>query len=299
MCENVPQWLVEKVRSIGSTVGAANREQVYLDAAGWTIAQYLGFDVSKAAPDSIFENSANPHGTLSARTINRVILVGESLFLLRNCTGFAEFCRRLKTRDFRAALFELVSAKQFFRAGFDLHARPETLVKGDDFDFAATRGTELINVEVTAFTANDYSSNTVVNSLGQKRGQLPPTAPAIICCVIPEQWLKAAIDWDTALTEITSEFFKRTGRINAVVFWGELDLKSSVGSGGAWGLVRKSYFHPSPRFSVVDMTYLVGGKLRSETVREAMATGEGEDALWGSAYSSGFFRWVDSLVPAN
>jgi hypothetical protein len=62
--ENVPDWLAEKVRRIPETVAPGDREQVYLNAAGWTIALHI--DISKSESDSFFQNrSVDDTGSLA------------------------------------------------------------------------------------------------------------------------------------------------------------------------------------------------------------------------------------------
>ena len=90
----------------------------------------------------------------------KILGVGESLFLLRNTTGFSEFCERWKKQDFRSTYYELVSARIFAQRGYNVKLTEPKGIKGDDFDFQASRGDELINAEVTALTAEEYSEST-------------------------------------------------------------------------------------------------------------------------------------------
>jgi hypothetical protein len=138
---NVPDKLMAFVRDhMLEYKRTGDRNLLYLEAAGGVIRQYLDRNV--------FGNGGDPF--LTAAKINaqggvwygfplRVILIGETLFLLRSCKGFHEICRRLKTRDLRSAYYEMLAAKVFFRAGFEIEARPEIGQLGSDFDFAAAR----------------------------------------------------------------------------------------------------------------------------------------------------------------
>ena len=51
--------------------------------------------------------------------------------------------------------------------GFEIRARPEVKVLKQDFDFEASRGHEIINVEVTALTAPIFSAKTVRDFFGK------------------------------------------------------------------------------------------------------------------------------------
>src|SRR5215217_1578862 len=48
----------------------------------------------------------------------RTLFIAQSLFLLRNCSGFEDLCNRLrKSGDFRATFFELHAAMACFAGG--------------------------------------------------------------------------------------------------------------------------------------------------------------------------------------
>jgi hypothetical protein len=64
-------------------------------------------------------------------------------------------------RDLRSTYFEAYAARMFFERGYEIRARPEAGVRGEDFDFQAVRGEETVNVEVTALTPSEFSLQTV------------------------------------------------------------------------------------------------------------------------------------------
>ena len=130
MFDNVPEWLTEKVNGLRETVDPAVREQVYYEAAGWTIAWYLRMDITNLSgedfipfrgKDKIDKGDLLPHAF-----VNRAIQVAETLFLLRSSPGFAEQRSRLEKKSLRPMFFEMLAAKQFFKAGFKIFARQET-----------------------------------------------------------------------------------------------------------------------------------------------------------------------------
>ncbi len=298
MFNNVPDWLTEKVRDLRSSP-YHDRESIYFNAAGWTIAWYLRRNI-RGETDPFFEFPTDDgviesNHPLWQAHVNRVVSVAETLFLMRNSPGFEEQRKRMAERSIRPAFFEMLSAKQFLKNNFQISARPESGKRGDDFDFIASRAGESINVEVTALTAEEFSEKTIVNRLNDKRDQVPKTSPAVLFCVIPERWTSAGnVNWDEVLGRITGNFFRGTKRINVVIFWMEQHLPIASG-GSALISVRKPYLNTNT-YHQLDAPFLLGGARRSEDARRACITGDGLDDLERESYDSEFFRWVDSLV---
>jgi hypothetical protein len=296
---NVPDWLTEKVRELRDT----DRGRLYYRAAGWTIAWYLRKDIQARDVDDFFEppGEAPTSGNdpLWQQHVNRAIDVAETLFQLRSSPGFEEQRKRLTTRPLRSTYFEMLAAKQFLKAGFQISARPEVGRLGDDFDFTATAGDVLVNVEVTALTGKQPSDATVLNALREKRRQLPTDAPAVVYCVIPENWQRQAPpNWDDFLQKIVSQFFRDTKRVNVVVFWMEEHIIIAGGRGAALTVVRKPYVNQNARHAM-DVSLFFSGQ-RSEPLREALATADADGlrALEAASRNSEFFRWVDHLNPS-
>jgi hypothetical protein len=298
---DVPSWLVNKVRGLGNNIEPFNRGTLYYAAAGWTIAWYLRKDIQARDVDDFFdppgEAPANGNDPLWHDHVNRAILVAETLFLLRSSAGFEEQRKRLTTRPLRSTFFELLAAKQFLKAGFQISARPEVGRLGEDFDFSATAGDVIVNVEVTALTAKEPSEATIFNALQQKRRQLPKDAPGVVYCVVPENWSHSAINWDDYLQKIVSRFFRGTTTVNVIVFWMEQHVVVDGGRGAALTTIRKPFVNNNARHPI-DVSLFFSGQ-RSEPVREALATADanGLKALEEVSYNSEFFRWVDYLNP--
>jgi hypothetical protein len=296
MFENVPSWLTEKVRAIKHASGV-HREQIYLHAAGWVIAYYLRIDVSARGTHPFFENrTVDDSGILWHGTVNRVLHVAEYLFLLRSCPGFPEFCRRMREgSDLRSQFIELQEATRFFKAGYQIDAKPPRGVRGEDFDFIATRREETVNVEVTAFNALGFSENTVINALNWKRKQVPDTAPAIIICIFPESWLPTGSS--AKLGSVAEKFLRGTKRINFVVFASEvhIDLENNAGALVFWHQVHENV---NARIKMSNSSFLESGRAVSVrpggvTVHDKVTMAD----LAKEAYDSEFFRWIDQLVP--
>lgn len=301
MFQNVPSWLVEKVRALRDQVDPSDRPQIYYRASGWTIACYLKTDVGDMNADRFLlpqesEASAPADHEWHAH-VNRTVLVAETLFLLRNSPGFEELRSRLEGRKLRASFFEMLTAKQFFKAGFEIEARPLTGTRGKDFDFLARRGDEAVQVEVTAFVAPAYSEKTILNALSKKRGQMSADKPGVIYCVMPESWLEDRANLNAELDVVIPKFLAAADKINAVVMWGELrlDFNHDGTPGSASSLVRIPYVNEKARLPI-QLPFLIQGQ-RSESLRKAAATGEGLKELEDKSYDSDYFRWIDTLVP--
>jgi hypothetical protein len=91
---NVPEKLLVFVRDYMSEYKrTGDRNLLYLEAAGGVIRQYLGVSVFTANVNRFFDaRVVNDEGNLAFTYPLRVILIGESLFLLRSCKGFSEIC---------------------------------------------------------------------------------------------------------------------------------------------------------------------------------------------------------------
>jgi hypothetical protein len=296
--DNVPDWLTEKVKRLAISLDPRDRESVYLNAAGWVIAQYLGMDVTAADADQFFgPKPADENGFVPHATVNKVILVGDTIFGLRSSPGFREFCRRMTTRDLRPHFLELLQSKTFFKAGYEIDARRETGVKGDDFDFVAGRDDETINVEVTALKAPAFSVRTVRNALDAKRKQVPDSQPAAIFCIVPESWFTGQFNLNSALGDVAVKFLAGTRRINFVVFVMEKHLESESGRpGGALIILRDPYENLSPRIPIKNPEFFRSGRQVSIS-HGAVLTDAVINELEPEANTSEFFRWVDYLVP--
>lgn len=144
--------------------------------------------------------------------------LADYLFQLRNSPGFASLTDRLTTRDPRAPFYDARIASRFHRAGFGVFIREESGVKGDDFDFHATKAGRTINVEVTACDNPKFSRNNVLNVLRSKRKQIPNTDAAALYCIVPLSWSTSLpkLELHRQLASVTCEFFRCSRAFNLV-----------------------------------------------------------------------------------
>jgi Holliday junction resolvase-like predicted endonuclease len=300
MFKNVPERTVIYVRDhISQYIQGTDRGMMYLAAAGGVINEYLGKNFFDDDVDAFLGRRLTSMDQIWFGYPIRIIQIGETLFLLRSCTGFPEICRRLN-RSLRKAHFEMLAAKWFFQAGFDVLARPETGIKGEDFDFAARCSGEIVNVEVTALDAEAFSSKTVISRLKKKQKQLPKTAPAVVVCVLPEEWDGKGNDLNAATAAIAEEFLRNTRRVNVLVFAVERHIAAGPGGvGGSYLLVRRPYGNPNPNFQC-DLGFLFQDAVSpaaKEALQRAIRYPDRAVEAAQAARTSEFYNWVDSLVP--
>jgi hypothetical protein len=305
--ENVPGRLSDYIQQTPLELYNSRRELVYLNAASAVVVEYLrkNFLDPAAIDPFLIKRKINEAGDFWFGYPQRILLIGSTLFEMRHCKGFSEFCRRLKSRNLRATFFELLAAKKFMRAGFEICAKAETGVRGEDFDFWAIRDSEWINVEVTALEANQYALKTILNALEQKRKQLPKYGASVIFCAIPEQWDDGSIDLNFATMFAAFKFFARKARVNAIVF--SIERHRNIepdGSKGAFMLLERTYAHSSPRTPLKNIDFLFQGLPISDVLKAALREPEKlanspdkVDALAAESQTTEFFKWVDHLVP--
>jgi hypothetical protein len=302
--QNVPDRLTIFVRDhMQEFKKTGDRNFLYLEAAEGVIREYLEINVFDPAADRFWgAETINPQGDLWYGHPLRVILVGESLFLLRSCKGFSEICRRLKTRNLRSAYYEMLAAKAFYRAGFGIDMRPESGERGSDFDFIASRHRLTVNVEVTALEEKDFYERTAINALNHKRRQLPDDKPAVIFVIIPAKWETSVDDINQWTASVANEFFiGGSRRINIIVFQVERHIDTwEDKSRGGFIVVSKVFEAPNPRFPCnLNGVFAARGDAGEMQLRMETATSDpvAIAALANQVRQGEFFEWVDSLVP--
>jgi hypothetical protein len=305
---NVPERLTAVVRDhMLEFEKTGDRNFLYLEAAGYVILEYLQIRCFDANPHPFWKSSADNEGNIWYGFPLRVILIGETLFLLRNCSGFAEICSRLKERDLRASYYEMLAAKIFVRAGFDVVMRPEKSPgrikkRGEEFDFTAIRGKVVIAVEVTALEEKDFYQKTAINALNDKRTQLPKDRPTVFFCVIPPHWEKLGFNLNEWTANIANEFFLRgSRRVNRLVFYLERHIDGpTLQCGGSFLTVSKAFDCPNPYFAY-NFDHIFGAQDRGDVqlmqlrMEDAFENPETASVLAKELRTGEFYEWVDSF----
>jgi hypothetical protein len=264
----------------------------YFAASGFLISEFVGDEILTRREHPFMRKRQSAPGEGEWEYPARLVQLAEFLFELRSDPGFAEICLRLREMDLVSAYFELAAAAKFKLHDFVIHARRPRKKKGEDFDFSATRGECVVNAEVAALRPPKFSRENVVNALGHKRGQLPPTAPAVIDCFWPvEDWAGQVDDIEEELASIAEAFFRGSRRINYLFFSREEFLPCP--GGGVVLVSSQVYRHPDPRH-------------RSDEFDEAMARGPrnvdairarlAESSTVSAGGFSDYYRWVDAIL---
>jgi hypothetical protein len=304
--ENVPERLSDYIKQASPTIWHGDREILYLLAASGVIGEYLRKNFFEPTNDPFIpQTRINEAGDFWFGYSTRILIIGQTLFAMRSSAGFAEFCSRLKSRDLRATFYEMLAAKMFLRNGFEVHAKPETMIRGQDFDFSAVRGSDEINVEVTALTAPSFSLKTILNALNHKRKQLAGDKPAVIFCAIPDSWGSSGANLDFSLFYAACKFFATTRRITAIVF--SMERHTAIkpdGSAGIFNIINKTFSNDRARIKLNDMNFLFTGISVSDTAMRGFMRPSSlsdnqaaVDQIVQDVSNTEFHRWVDSLVP--
>lgn len=207
------------------------------------------------------------------------------VFSLREADGFDTLIERFKTRQLRQTYFEARAMHLLQKEGFNIRMQPETGVKGQDFDFVASKHDRHFNVEVTALTAPEFQDATVRNALKQKQKQVPKDAPGLLFCTVPFGWIETA---GSSLTDrlklLALNFFRNSRRFNAVIF--SMDSTTVVGSRQMRGILSNPVLHENPYF-VEDLNFLFNPSNSAESVLKALAVGRiPDDDVFDLSYRS-------------
>jgi hypothetical protein len=285
MFEDVPPLLTAFVEA---TLDPERADYRYALAASLVTAFYLKEPVERSREgQKFFRLEMTPSGYVSPHFFAKSIVVGETLFLLRNCVGFEELCRKLETGDLEAQYFELLTARLFRDAGFEISARVQTWIKKEDFDFNATRAGEIVNVEATRIGNAQFSTSTIRNRLKKKRTQLPKNFPSVIFCEHPSEWSAQVPNLAAALGEITVDFFRNTERVNAVVYMVQ-EYSGYSETYGALSASSLAFFNEAPQHTFSDWRFLREGQFHHNIGPSPELT--------AFARGSEFYAWVDHIT---
>jgi len=285
MFDDVPPLLTAFVEALLDPMRGDFR---YAQAAAIVTAFYLKEPVERRLHgQKFFRLETTPSGQISPHHFAKVMAVGETLFLLRNCKGFETLCRKLETRDLEAEYFALLTARQFVNAGFEVSARDETGIKEMDFDFDATRNGETLNIEATRIGNEEFSSKVVLNRLKKKRAQIPRGIPAVLFCEHSPKWFDRMPHVETVLRDVTQRFFRTTTRINAVVYMVQSYIGYSEGY-GALNTASLTFLNENATYQFSDWRFLIEGRYHSTVVPSPDLT--------AFARSGEFYKWVDHIT---
>src|SRR5262245_43085030 len=112
MFENVPVRLSNYIKQTPPELYREGWHLLYLIAVSGVVAEYLQKNFLAPSNDPYLgQQKIDEAGKHWFGYPMRIMLIGTTLFRLRSCSGFSEFCRRLKGRDLRATFYETLAAK--------------------------------------------------------------------------------------------------------------------------------------------------------------------------------------------
>jgi hypothetical protein len=287
--KNAPQEVAARIRRMPPLEPTLR----YLAAAGFLTQHYFGRNIGLERRDPFMRfDKREPDGRLWQFPA-RVTQIGQIIFSLRNEPGFAEICRRMSSnRDLKSTFAELAAAGMFRQHGFAIHARPETYVRTEDFDFVIVRGGLVVNVEVTALRQATFKRSKLVGRLHEKRKQLPKDRPAILMCFYPDEWQHEARILD--LADAAMHFFHRTERVNFLFFAREV-FEEFPPYGGALSINCFSVRNFEARHYSDALAKALEGPPEMHAAIEAAMAGPKEHPR----FPGEFFEWVDWLTGSH
>jgi hypothetical protein len=220
----------------------------------------------------IFANIGEPSSFLRAKPEasidrykhqDRVIALGDAFFNLRKVEGFASRVAQFSNRDVEASVAELEGAKLLFQSEIPFRFVKETGRRGADYDVEATFSVGRIACETKCkIEITDLTSETIANSLGTARDQVPSDKPAIVFLRTPERWMT-----DPAANPVIErglqKAFGSTRRVSAVILhWEQWWLGQP--RGGMRATCFRTEHNPRARFSLRELDHIIGPKKPSK-----------------------------------
>lgn len=213
--EDVPETLTRWVRGIPESLSEPARD---IMAAGFLIAYYLRPELLDEKEDRFLSAAeAVPEWHAGSRLVS----VAEALFVLRDHSGFAQWCDQSRKKGLRSIFFEASGARRFAQAGFEIASLEGPRGGAGNWGFNARRGGDRINVLVLGLEAQRFSAAAIRRSLSQAAEILPDNAPSFLCCYYPPRWVLDCWDLDFSLGQAAEEFLAGSGKINQLGFYRE------------------------------------------------------------------------------
>jgi hypothetical protein len=157
----------------------------------------------------------------------RIIRVGEfceALFNLRDISGIEACIQELINEKVPSACAELDTARMLrcFDVPFEFVV-PKKLKTGEDYDFTIwyPDGLEVAVEAKCKFEENEFRPQSILNTLHDKRKQLPKGRPGIFLIKVPADWIQT-VAMANAVVATANKFFSRgTRRVVSVKFYAQ------------------------------------------------------------------------------
>ncbi|GEM_PF-5148912 len=172
-------------------------------------------------PGGYFRNQPSTEHE-SYEHMDRVIELGDTLYLLRNVRGFEHRLIGLQTVSLEGAMFELFVAKLLYKNGVGLNFVEPSGMRGHDYDILLEWEGSMVCVEVKSKDEDtSYSANSLSNTLNEARRQLPDNQAGLVFVRAQPKWIQDT-DFASEVERVLNDFYRSTGRVNGVyIFWHE------------------------------------------------------------------------------
>lgn len=134
---------------------------------------------------------------------SRTIRLADALFTVLSTNGSDEDyikSRFENKRNIKAPFLEIEVASILMLHGYAVEIKKEIGERGSDFDLEITKTGERVSVEVTGKDEATLTASTLINTLGQKRNQVPDYQPAVLYIQVPAVWMSSPETMDVIQT---------------------------------------------------------------------------------------------------
>jgi hypothetical protein len=176
----------------------------------------------ETAPTDFF---CNDWATSERRSMHmmRVITLAEKIVNLQDAPGYRKVGRMILKGEVEPGFTELQVAHILYLAKVPFRFVVPTRKRGLDYDFDMKFGEEVACGDAKCkMESTERSRDTILDSLGKARGQLPSDRPGFIFVRLPQTWNPQGVDDSHIkdLEEIAAEFFRRgTRRVVSLYFY--------------------------------------------------------------------------------
>lgn len=248
---------VHRLRSVIADLRADSPDADYFVLAQllsqWVLLVLFGtewFDThvkAESAPTNFFRSGATDD---AGRTLGmlRVVQLAEMIFNMQHVEGIEKSKQLIADGDVESGFAELEVGKLLHVNSKKFRFITPRGVRGDDYDLEIDCGGETAYAETKCkIETTEISEETVMNSLGDARKQLPKSGPGTIFVKVPQAWNTSEESFALFLKQVTTAFFRTTQRIVSVKYHSSL----LVDTGTTWSprVVFMEIPNPVHRFS--------------------------------------------------
>jgi hypothetical protein len=150
----------------------------------------------------------------------RVMDLSEVIYNLQSVPGFDECITRMRDGDIEGTYAELDFGRMLYLNKVSFRFVVPQGIAGRDYDIEVEYpGNIVASADAKCkIEATEFSENTIRNTLGKARKQLPDTMPGIVFVKVPPRWIADATNVATML-DVARSFLRMTRRVVSVKFY--------------------------------------------------------------------------------